>query len=116
MKLENLNNFNNLNKKNKIKYLGDEKIVEKLIYKLIYNEEDKKDLSQDIYEILLKNEKIEKMTFQEIRNFILNVAKTQIHSYTSPFYRQYRELKENSDTEFDINNETNEIIKFNSYE
>lgn len=85
-----------MNKQEIINTIAFDHLVEKIVFKLIASSKNRFDLPgdliQDIYIILL--EKDEEMIMKlyskkEIGYYILNIAKRQIFSTTSPYYYKY---------------------------
>ena len=87
-----------------IQTIAEQKIVESIV-KWYTSGQNVNDFSQDIYIILLKSPTlIESMSEKELRNYIINIAKKQIYSSTSPFYKNYTrwDLAQQIDTYEDI--------------
>lgn len=100
-------------KQERIQWLAENNVVEKIVIKTIKQQMDIEDLVAEIYLILLEKEDecIEKMDDKRLRNYVISIVRNQFNSSTSPYYKNYkRHDRFKSDIDFDINDETGEIV------
>ena len=87
-----------------------EEIIQGVSYTKFENDENLKDLTQDIYLQLLQmdNAKINELYFKkQLRFWVTRIITNNIHSKTSPYYYQYKKAQRQSVSisEIDIDNE-----------
>ena len=91
----------------KIEDIAKKKMVEKAIKLNKVDRKWSKDLTQEVYLLLLeKEDKLKDKDEKEMVKYIFGVVKNQYHSNTSPFYTKYRKenienIKENGN-EFEM--------------
>lgn len=76
-----------------------EEIIDGITYSKFENNENLKDLAQDIYLQLLQmdNTKINELYFKkQLRFWITRIITNNIHSKTSPYYYQYKKAQRQS--------------------
>lgn len=81
-----------------IQQIAKERIVEEMVYNVAKghgeNDENLKDLIQDIYYTLLKKQdKLTPLPLKEIRYYIARLAVNNICSKTSRYYYNYKKIK-----------------------